>query len=161
LTTANTHDMPTLEGFFSGRDIDIKRDVGLIGSEEDAKKAREDRRREKRELFRRLSKEGVLPEARGEPDASQVRSAVHAFLERTPASLVGIALDDLLGEEEPVNVPGVAPDKFESWTRKLGTPVERWTRDEEVESALPVSIDVGPASKPSATSSHDTPTVGD
>ena len=27
----------------------------------------------------------------------------------------------------------------ESWTRKLGTPVERWTSDEEVESALPVS----------------------
>ena len=139
LTTANTHDMPTLEGFFSGRDIDIKRDVGLIASEEDAKKAREERRREKRELFRRLSKEGVLPQAPGEPDTSQVRSAVHAFLERTPASLVGIALDDLLGEEEPVNVPGVAPDKFESWTRKLHQPIERWTSDEDVESALPRS----------------------
>ncbi|MFL5379993.1 MAG: 4-alpha-glucanotransferase [Myxococcales bacterium] len=141
LTTANTHDMPTLEGFFRGRDIAIKREVGLIASDEEARRAREDRRREKRELFRRLASEGVLPEAGGEPEASQVRAAIHAFLERTPASLVGISLDDLLGEEEPVNVPGVAPDKFESWTRKLGEPVERWTADDDVHAALPVPRD--------------------
>ncbi|MFL5445203.1 MAG: hypothetical protein ACJ78W_11855, partial [Myxococcales bacterium] len=90
---------------------------------------------------RRLASEGVLPEADGEPEASQVRAAIHAFLERTPASLVGISLDDLLGEEEPVNVPGVAPDKFESWTRKLGEPVERWTADDDVHAALPVPRD--------------------
>ncbi|HZX64100.1 MAG TPA: 4-alpha-glucanotransferase, partial [Myxococcales bacterium] len=141
LTTANTHDMPTLEGFFRGRDIAIKREVGLIASDEEARRAREDRRREKRELFRRLASEGVLPEAGGEPEASQVRAAIHAFLERTPASLVGISLDDLLGEEEPVNVPGVAPDKFESWTRKLAEPVERWTADDDVHAALPVPRD--------------------
>jgi 4-alpha-glucanotransferase len=133
--------MPTLEGFFRGRDIAIKREVGLIASDEEARRAREDRRREKRELFRRLASEGVLPEAGGEPEASQVRAAIHAFLERTPASLVGISLDDLLGEEEPVNVPGVAPDKFESWTRKLGEPVERWTADDDVHAALPVPRD--------------------
>ena len=137
LTTANTHDMPTLEGFFRGRDIDIKREVGLIASDEDAKRAREERRREKRELFRRLSNEGLLQP--GDSDDSQVRAAVHAFLERTPASLVGIALDDLLGEEEPVNVPGVTPEKFESWTRKLHQPVEQWTCDDDVEGALPLS----------------------
>jgi 4-alpha-glucanotransferase len=137
LTTANTHDMPTLEGFLRGRDIDIKRQVGLIASDEDAKRAREERRREKRELFRTLSDEGVLPGAAGEPDNSLVRAAVHAFLERTPASLVGISLDDLLGEVEPVNVPGVPPDKFESWTRKLHQPVEQWMSDEDVKGALP------------------------
>ena len=143
LTTANTHDMPTLEGFFRGRDIAIKREVGLIGSDEEARRACEERSREKKDLFRRLASEGVLAEATAtsEPDASQVRAAVHAFLERTPASLVGISLDDLLGEVEPVNVPGVHPDKFESWTRKLREPVERWTSDDQVEAALPVSRD--------------------
>jgi 4-alpha-glucanotransferase len=133
--------MPTLEGFFRGRDIAIKREVGLIASDEEARRAREDRRREKRELFRRLASEGVLPEGAGEPEASQVRTAIHAFLERTPASLVGVSLDDLLGEEEPVNVPGVPPDKFESWTRKLREPVERWTSDDNVDAALPVPRD--------------------
>jgi 4-alpha-glucanotransferase len=143
LTTANTHDMPTLEGFFRGRDIDIKREVGLIASDEEEKRAREERRREKRELFRRLSNEGLL-QAPGEPDDSQVRAAVHAFLERTPASLVGLALDDLLGEEEPVNVPGVTAEKFESWTRKLHQPVEQWTCDDDVEGALAISAAQAP-----------------
>jgi 4-alpha-glucanotransferase len=160
LTTANTHDMPTLEGFFRGRDIDIKRDVGLIASDEDAKRARNERRREKRELFRRLSKEGVLAQARGDPDASQVRTAVHAFLERTPASLVGIALDDLLGEEEPVNVPGVTPEKFESWTRKLHQPLERWTSDQEVEGALPVSAEERRAESPESGGAEGEPRQG-
>jgi 4-alpha-glucanotransferase len=135
LATANTHDMPTLEGFFRGRDIAIKRDVGIVPSDVDAKRMQKERQREKRELFRRLSAEGVLPDG-SDGDTTQVRGAVHAFLQRTPSSLVGISLDDLVGEVEPVNVPGVGADRFESWTRKLHVPIEEWSRDEEVSRAL-------------------------
>ncbi|MBV9775138.1 MAG: 4-alpha-glucanotransferase, partial [Gemmatimonadetes bacterium] len=34
LATANTHDMPTLAGFWRGRDVDLKRELGLIESDE-------------------------------------------------------------------------------------------------------------------------------
>ena len=124
LTTANTHDMPTLEGYWRGRDLVIKREVGMIESADELRRLRAERQRERRELFRRLTAEGIIS---GDPEhvtGSELRAAVHAFLERTPASLVGFSLEDLVGELEPVNVPGVDGERFESWTRKLHVPLE-------------------------------------
>ena len=37
--------------------------------------------------------------------------------------LVQVQLDDLLGEEEAVNLPGTWRD-YPNWRRKLGTPLE-------------------------------------
>jgi 4-alpha-glucanotransferase len=87
-------------------------------------------------VLERLAEEGVLP-GPGEPATdAELRGAVHAFLCRTPAAMVGLSLDDLVGEVEPVNVPGVPPDRFAAWTRKLSVPVEALADDPEVRAAL-------------------------
>jgi 4-alpha-glucanotransferase len=49
---------------------------------------------------------------------------VTAFLCAAPAALVGLALDDLAGEREPVNLPGVPSERHPSWTRLLRVPLE-------------------------------------
>lgn len=136
LATANTHDMPTLAGFWRGRDIEVKREVGLIESDEAAGEQRRARVDERQAILDRLAAEGVLPEAREPAGGGELRGAVHAFLCRTPAAMVGLSLDDLVGEAEPVNVPGVPPDRFSSWTRKLSTPVEALPHDAEVLAGL-------------------------
>jgi 4-alpha-glucanotransferase len=135
LATANTHDMPTLAGFWRARDVDVRRDVGLIASKDEEKKARETRETEKKELVERLVEEGIL-HGGIEPEGAVLRGAVHEFLCRTPAALVGLSLDDVVGEDEPVNVPGVGADKFPSWTRRLEMPLEDLDGDPGVAAAL-------------------------
>ena len=135
LATANTHDMATLAGFWSGRDIELRKKVGLIESDDAAREARDTREREKRQLVERLRSDGLLP-GEGEPRAAELRGAVHEFLCRTPAALVGLSLDDVVGEAEPVNVPGVGADKFPSWTRRLSVPLDRLPTDADVAASL-------------------------
>lgn len=145
LATANTHDMPTLEGFWRSRDVELRRKVGLIESDHDAERARADREGEKRALLEALTGEGVLPHdvaaelSRGDASPAAratLRGAVHEFLCRTPSALVGLALDDIVGEGEPVNVPGVGHDRFPSWTRRLSMPLEELATDPAVAAAL-------------------------
>jgi 4-alpha-glucanotransferase len=136
LATANTHDMASIAGFWQGRDIDVRRDVGLITSEDDLQRARSDRETDRMQLLRRLADEQVLPESPVPPTSIELRAAVHGFLCRTPAQLVGLSLDDVAGETDPVNVPGVGPDKFPSWTRKMRDPLEVIMASEESTLAL-------------------------
>lgn len=137
LATANTHDMPTLAGFWRGRDIEVKREVGMIESDDAVKEQKRDRVKERRAILKRLASEGVLPRPSEPESGAELRGAVHEFLARTPAALVGLSLDDLVGEAEPVNVPGVGPSEFSAWTRKLSTPIEELARDPEVRDAIP------------------------
>jgi 4-alpha-glucanotransferase len=141
LATANTHDMATLAGFWEGIDVQLRADVGLL-KPSDVRTAREERGRDKRELLRALSRAGVLPR-RVNPDShdpqisvAELRGAVHDFLGLTPSVLVGVALDDVAGEVEPVNVPGVGQEQHPSWTRRMGKTLARLREDPETEVAI-------------------------
>ena len=110
LASVNTHDLPTIAGFWTGRDVELRTTLGLIDSAR-AGAAAAEREVEKQALVDRLREDGALPlrevvamDASGVP---AVKRAVHDFLCAAPPSLVGLSLDDLGGETEPVNVPGV------------------------------------------------------
>jgi 4-alpha-glucanotransferase len=141
LATANTHDMATLAGFWEGVDIELRAAVGLL-KPSDVQSAREERTRDKRELLRALSRAGVLDKrVDASPDDTQIsvaelRGAVHDFLALTPSVLVGVALDDVAGEVDPVNVPGVGQDQHPSWRRRMSKTLARLREDPETEVAL-------------------------
>ncbi len=136
LATANTHDMPSIDAFWDGRDIDVREQVGLIPDANAAELARVERERERDALLRRLALDKIIPRARAPHTRAELRAAIHAFLCRTPAQLAGLSLDDLSGELDPVNVPGVGPEKYPSWTRKMRHSLETIMASDDVRTAL-------------------------
>jgi 4-alpha-glucanotransferase len=141
LATANTHDLAPLAGWWTGRDLARRRDVGLLPSDEAAAGAAAERARERAALLRLLVDEALLPPEVLDADApavdeARLRGAVHALLRRTPSWLVGLSLEDLVGEAEPVNVPGVGTDRFPAWQRRLSVSIEGLIDDPRVRRAL-------------------------
>ncbi len=130
LVTANTHDLPTLPGFWNLRDLAIRHALGQL-DDAGLRRAERERETEKRALRDRLVAEGRLDPAL-EPDARDIVPAVHAFLCSTPAPLVGLSLDDLAGETEPINVPGVPVNRHPSWTRRMRRSLESLADDPQV-----------------------------
>ena len=135
LTTADTHDMATLSGFWRGRDIELKQTVGLIDAGE-VEAAMRERNSDRRLLIERLAADGVIPSAVAPDQEADLRGAVHDFLCRTPAALVGLAYDDLVGEIDPVNIPGVGGDRYPSWTRRNRKAIEELRSDPDVTRSL-------------------------
>jgi (1->4)-alpha-D-glucan 1-alpha-D-glucosylmutase len=70
------------------------------------------------------------------PEVADLAAAVNAFLARTPCALLEVSLDDLFGEEAPVNLPGVPPDRYPSWMRRPRMPLEALVRDLGVRRAI-------------------------
>lgn len=114
LVTANTHDHPTLAAWAGARDIELRRQLGLIETDDQLSAAREERAADVRWLGERL---GLAADA----SVAALTAAAYEFLARTPCPLVGVSLDDLAGETDPVNIPGVSPDRYPSWTRRMTT----------------------------------------
>ncbi|HEY5658926.1 MAG TPA: 4-alpha-glucanotransferase, partial [Myxococcota bacterium] len=136
LITANTHDLPPLAGFAAGSDLALRRRIGAISEDSALAAARAERRETCRALARRLSREGLLPARTALPSHPQLAAAVHAFLARTPAPLVGLALDDLAGETEPVNLPGASAEVFASWRRRMALDLKSLARDAGAQQAV-------------------------
>lgn len=134
LATANTHDMPTLAGYWTERDIELRAQVGLLPGRQVAT-AKRDRTQEKAELLRALK---LRPPHRVEEShfPRKLAAAVHEFLCSTPSALVGLSFDDLTGEVDPVNVPGVGPDKYPSWRRRTRMTIEEVAWSFEVDDAI-------------------------
>lgn len=122
LATVETHDLVPLAGFAEGADLRIHRAVGRLPDDAALARALAEREAEWGAWVARLREEGLLaPE--GTPDADAFAVAIHAFLARTPAPLVAVALDDLGGEREPVNVPGLTVAQHRSWSRRMALPL--------------------------------------
>jgi (1->4)-alpha-D-glucan 1-alpha-D-glucosylmutase len=135
LVAASTHDLPTLTGFWEGRDIAVRNELGLFPNE-DARQAQLVQRAEQRaRLLLMLEREGLLPEnatadslTLSEMTPALVR-ALHAFIARAPSKVLLVQMEDVLGVRDQVNLPGTTTEQ-PNWRRKLGLALERWPQDD-------------------------------
>lgn len=130
--SANTHDLATLPAFWEGRDIELAAKLARAKPSPARRRARE---RDRAALVRRLRAEGAVT-TRAEPSTPAVVAAVHRHLAATPSALFAVSLDDLAGETEPVNLPGVGSDVYPSWTRRLARPLSELVNDPAVGALL-------------------------
>jgi len=135
LVSINTHDLPTLAGFWAARDIELRLEIGQL-DRETGRLFREERARHKRQIVERLVQEGLLSQDGAEAvrDASvpteELHSAVLAFLFRTPSRLVLVNQEDIFLDTRQQNIPGTTVE-HENWVTKMLYTVEDLTTHPE------------------------------
>ncbi|MEM9604142.1 MAG: 4-alpha-glucanotransferase [Pseudomonadota bacterium] len=123
LVTASTHDLPTVAGWWQGREIDWMAATGLFPGADDAERARAQRQADRHRLLDALIDAGTLPHDHSiDPDdpvaTPQLLCAVQGYLTASTGSLMVIPLEDLLGMTEQVNLPGTI-DQHPNWRQRL------------------------------------------
>jgi alpha-1,4-glucan:alpha-1,4-glucan 6-glycosyltransferase len=130
-----THDLPPLRGWWAGRDIELRDALGLFDTPAARAATQDERVRDRERLLLALREQDLLPAA--EPSPKQLAHAVHAYALRSHSPLIGLQLDDLVGETEPVNIPGTSPDVHPSWTRRQRISVDALRDDPFARAAWP------------------------
>ena len=122
-----THDLPTLAGFWTARDLLLREQLGLFANREQRDGEFWNRNEDRHRLLAALQREGL---SAGPADASasgpmpvELSHAVHAFLGHTPCKVMVVQLEDLIGVDTPVNVPGTM-NEYPNWRRKLPADIE-------------------------------------
>ena len=132
LASFGTHDTPTLRGWWSGRDIELRHTLGR-STAKDRTAALAARATARGALCRLLVEEGHAPPGLDpavpplEADDAIV-AAVHAILARANSELLAVQLDDTLGVVEQQNLPGTI-DEHPNWRRRYPVAVEALARD--------------------------------
>jgi 4-alpha-glucanotransferase len=129
LVASTTHDLPTIAGFWTGRDIEARRAAGLADAAVYEKQIAE-RQVDKQRMLDVLHAEKLLPStytlnAADVPELDgSLHDAIIGFLAQTPSALLLLNQEDLTKETEQQNLPG-STAQYPNWRRKM-----KWTVDE-------------------------------
>jgi 4-alpha-glucanotransferase len=109
MAAVTTHDLPTIAGLWSGRDLETQQELELQPNVEGWAKIRD-----------RL---GSLAGVDSAADAEDVIVGVHRALAAAPSLLVSGTLDDAIAVVERPNMPGTL-DEWPNWCLALPLPLE-------------------------------------
>src|SRR5262245_33685477 len=132
LVSVGTHDLPPLAGWWTGRDLRVRRRAGNLASDEAQAQASAQREEAKSRLAALLRREGLLPAGFEEPGLEALREAVHLLLADSAGRLVAVALDDLVGEEEALNTPAARCVEAPNWSRRSKLSLEELAASEGI-----------------------------
>ncbi|MBW2541484.1 MAG: 4-alpha-glucanotransferase [Deltaproteobacteria bacterium] len=136
LASANTHDLTPLAGWLDGRDLDLLHELGELPDGAGRERAQLQRAAERAAWLERLRAEGVFQSV-AEPTPTDWCRATSAFLAKTAARLVGVSLDDLTGETEPLHLPGIGSERYPGWRRRMGRTLEELAASAPLRAGLP------------------------
>jgi 4-alpha-glucanotransferase len=115
LATATTHDLPPTAARLTGEHVELRNSLGLLTrpvAEERAEAAADTG--EWLALLARLRLLDGTGGGRGASSEEAEIQALHRFLLRTPARMLGLWLPDGVGDRRPQNLPGTS-DQYPNW----------------------------------------------
>jgi 4-alpha-glucanotransferase len=134
IACASTHDLPTLAGYWEGRDLDLRKRLNLYPSLRTAEQDVASRVQDRLLLVKALVQQGLLPPNYEPPTdlcPEELRSAVLAYLGQSRAALVEVRLEDILGLTTQQNLPGTLK-QHPNWRQKIIQYLEDLRQDPEV-----------------------------
>ncbi|OEJ66218.1 4-alpha-glucanotransferase [Magnetovibrio blakemorei] len=144
LTTAASHDFPTLAGYWSGEDLLMLADIGLIANDEELKARQAQRARDRELLVAALIDQQLLakdfPQTPDGADVKALINAIHRFLARSPAALMMVNLEDIIGTTRQINVPGTV-DQYPNWSGRIEIDIDRLSGPDQVAAAALVEAE--------------------
>lgn len=125
LVAATTHDLPTLAGFWTGIDLEERRQLNLFPSKALEEQQIRERAEDKRRLVEVLEAEGLMPPGSAVParPSRALALAIYTFLARTPCRMLLVQMEDVTLAREAVNLPGTSSER-PNWRRKLDFALE-------------------------------------
>jgi 4-alpha-glucanotransferase len=134
LCAVTTHDLPTLTGYWGGRDIELRKQAGKYRDEAQWQEQIYARERDKGLILRALKSHGILsPEYPSDPVMipqimPELCRAVYQYLARTRCKLLLVSLDDIIGTMDQQNMPGTI-DAHPNWMQKTPLTLEEMMKD--------------------------------
>lgn len=120
MATTTTHDLPTVAGWWHGRDLDWRAQLNLFAPDSDRAHEYTQRADERVRLWAAFRHAGVAaaetPPAPDQPD--DAIDAALRFVARTPSDLAVVPVEDIAGIVEQPNLPGTTVE-HPNWRRRL------------------------------------------
>ncbi|MFJ9709938.1 4-alpha-glucanotransferase [Streptomyces sp. NPDC101234] len=111
LATATTHDLPPTAARLTGEHVELRDRLGLLTRPLEVERA--EAAADTAEWLALLTRLGLLASSDAGDEEAEIR-AVHRFLLRTPARMIGVWLPDTVGDRRPQNLPGTW-DQYPNW----------------------------------------------
>lgn len=117
LATVTTHDLPPTAAYLAGEHIALRDRLGLLTRDVEVERAVDAADREA--VLSMLRDLDLLAAGAGDqPGEQDVVEALHRFLTRTPAVLLGVSLADAVGDRRAQNQPGTST-QYPNWLLPL------------------------------------------
>ena len=118
-----THDLPSARGWWGAKDIDQREKLDLYPRADQAAEERESRAADRMAMVAALAQQGLLPAdfpvtpSLSDEQAVALAAAAHAYLGRSASRLVMVQMEDVLGQDLQMNLPGTT-DQHANWRRR-------------------------------------------
>ncbi len=134
LAVTTTHDLPTIAGWWCGRDIGWRAELDLFGEHSSEELERTAREADRNTLWTMLCESGAAYGERPPDDRPPIAEALR-YVGSTPAPLAITPIDDALGLVEQPNLPGTI-NTHPNWRLRLPASVDRVLDGDEIVARL-------------------------